>query len=135
MTTTNQALKQWVDEVAARTKPDNIYWCDGSQAEYQALINQMLESGDLIALNKDTYPNCYLHRSNPSDVARVEHLTFVCTSDQNDSGPNNLWMAPSEAHAKLDALFDGCMQGHHVCNSLLHGPDRFAVFTVRRRDH
>ncbi|MAF84348.1 MAG: phosphoenolpyruvate carboxykinase (GTP) [Chromatiales bacterium] len=110
MTTSNESLQQWVDEVAMLTKPDNIYWCDGSETEYQGLINQMLDSGDLIKLN-DNYKNCYLHRSNPTDVARVEHLTFICTPEEEDTGPNNHWMQPTDAHMKMDDLFSGCMQG------------------------
>lgn len=111
MTTTNAALRDWVDSVAALTKPAKIHWCDGSEAEYLSLIEEMQKSGDLIALNRKTYPNCYLHRSSPSDVARVEHLTFVCTTDRDDAGPNNNWMAPGQAHQKMDALFAGAMQG------------------------
>jgi phosphoenolpyruvate carboxykinase (GTP) len=110
-TTTNAALAAWVDEVAARTQPDAIHWCDGSDAEYGELLKLMLSTGTLEALNSTTHPNCYLHRSDPSDVARVEHLTFVCTDDRDDAGPNNHWMAPADAHAKIDALFDGCMRG------------------------
>ena len=98
-------------DVAALTQPDRIHWCDGSEAENDALIERMLESGDLIELNPKTHPNCYLHRSNPSDVARVEHLTFICTKNKDDAGPNNHWMDPAEAHAKIDALFAGCMRG------------------------
>ncbi len=67
--------------------------------------------GDLLALNNKTYPNCYLHRSNPTDVARVEHLTFVCTPDKAEAGPNNNWMPPADAHRKMDGLFEGCMAG------------------------
>ncbi len=111
MTTTNAALKQWVEEVAKQTQPDQIYWCDGSEAEYQSLIRKMLATGDLIKLNEKTHPNCYLHRSNPTDVARVEHLTYVCTASKDDAGPNNNWMDPKEANAKIDALFNGSMQG------------------------
>ena len=111
MTTTNNALAKWVDEVAALTKPDNIVWCDGSESEFDSLVDHMLETGALTKLNEETYPNCYLHRSNPSDVARVEHLTFICSKSQEDAGPNNNWMDPAEAHAKIDALFDGCMKG------------------------
>ncbi|MFN2301755.1 MAG: phosphoenolpyruvate carboxykinase, partial [Gammaproteobacteria bacterium] len=111
MTTTNKLLLAWVDEVARLTKPDRIHWCDGSDEENAALIEQMLESGDLIKLNKDTHPNCFLHRSDPSDVARTEHLTFVCTENEADAGPNNHWMSPADGHAKVDALFDGAMQG------------------------
>jgi len=110
MTTSNESLQQWVDEVTALTKPDNVRWCDGSEAEYQGLIDQMLDSGDLIKLN-DSYKNCYLHRSDPSDVARVEHLTFICTPNEEDAGPNNHWMKPADAHVKMGALFSGCMQG------------------------
>ena len=111
MTTSNQALQQWIDEVAKLTRPERIVWCNGSDAEYRGLVAEMLERGDLIALNQETHPNCYLHRSDPHDVARVEHLTFVCTEQAEDSGPNNNWMHPAEAHAQMDALFKGCMQG------------------------
>jgi phosphoenolpyruvate carboxykinase (GTP) len=111
MASTLEALRQWVDEVAALTRPERVQWCDGSDAEYRALVQHMLQTGDLIELNQQTHPGCYLHRSSPSDVARVEHLTFVCHADQHDSGPNNHWMAPADAHAKMDALFDGCMVG------------------------
>jgi phosphoenolpyruvate carboxykinase (GTP) len=110
MTTSNESLQKWVTEVATLTKPDTIHWCDGSEAEYQGLIDLMLENGDLTKLN-DSYENCYLHRSDPSDVARVEHLTFICTQAEDDAGPNNHWMKPSDAHAKMDELFSGCMQG------------------------
>jgi len=111
MTTTLSALQDWVDQVAKLTQPEDIHWCNGSDAEYKRLVNQMCRSGDLIPLNEDDYPNCYLHRSDPSDVARVEHLTFVCTEHEDDAGPNNHWMNPAEAHEKVDALFDGAMQG------------------------
>ena len=111
MTTTNQALLKWVEETATLTKPERIHWCDGSDAEYDSLIRLMLQRGDLVALNDKTYPNCYLHRSDPTDVARVEHLTFVCTPDKAEAGPNNNWMAPAEAHRKMDSLFEGCMRG------------------------
>ena len=111
MSTTNDALTKWVEEVAARTQPDNIVWCDGSDAEYDRMVDQMLETGTLSKLNEKTHPNCYLHRSDPSDVARVEHLTFVCSKNEEDAGPNNHWMDPAEAHKKIDALFDGCMKG------------------------
>ena len=111
MTTTLSELKEWVDSVAARTQPDNIHWCDGGEAENRLLIEEMCESGVLSPLNKEKFPDCYLHLSDPSDVARVEHLTFVCTSNQDDAGPNNNWMAPADAHEKIDALFDGAMKG------------------------
>ena len=111
MTSTLSALQDWVDQVAEVTQPENIHWCDGSEAEYQQLIDEMCQSGTLIPLNEKVYPNCYLHRSDPSDVARVEHLTFICTENEEDAGPNNLWMSPADAHHKIDALFDGAMKG------------------------
>ncbi|HET9835307.1 MAG TPA: phosphoenolpyruvate carboxykinase, partial [Rhodanobacteraceae bacterium] len=105
------ALNRWVEEVAQRTCPDHIHWCDGSDAEARQLTERMLKSGDLLELNQTTHPGCTLHRSAPSDVARVEKLTLICSKNQEDAGPNNNWMEPSEAHAKIDALFDGCMKG------------------------
>ena len=111
MSTSNQELQSWVEEVSEMTKPDNIYWCNGSKEEYEEFIQKMLGTGDLMQLNEETFPNCYLHRSDPSDVARVEHLTFICTEDSDDAGPNNNWMDPKEAHEKLDHLFENCMEG------------------------
>ncbi len=111
MPSTLEALNRWVDDVAHLTQPDQIHWCDGSDAEAAALRAQMLADGTLIELNQSTHPGCTLHRSHPSDVARVEHLTLVCTKNQADAGPNNHWMEPAQAHAKIDALFAGCMKG------------------------
>ncbi|MEX0733469.1 MAG: phosphoenolpyruvate carboxykinase (GTP) [Steroidobacteraceae bacterium] len=105
------ALRHWVMQIAGRTQPEQVHWCDGSEAEYRELIRRMLESGDLMKLNASSFPGCHLHRSNPSDVARVEHLTFVCTERQEDAGRNNHWMAPADARRRLDALFEGCMRG------------------------
>ena len=104
-------VSAWVDEVARLTQPAQIHWCDGSEAERRNLERELVASQALLPLNQTSFPGCYLHRSDPSDVARVEHLTFVCTTHRGDAGPNNNWMAPQEAHAKLDALFAGCMQG------------------------
>ena len=111
MSTSNKELQNWVEEVSRMTNPDDIYWCDGSKEEYENFIQIMLGTGDLMKLNEDTFPNCFLHRSDPSDVARVEHLTFICTDDAKDVGPNNNWMDPLEAHNKLDDLFENCMNG------------------------
>ncbi len=111
MTSKLESLNEWVDAVAERTRPDHVHWCDGSETEYQSLVQKMLETGDLIELNQDTHPGCYLHRSNPADVARVEKLTVVCHPKEEDAGPNNHWQEPAAAHAKIDALFDGCMEG------------------------
>jgi len=109
--TSNHALAEWVTEVAGLTRPEKIHWCDGSQQEYESLISLMLSTGDMVELNQASHPGCYLHRSDPGDVARVEHLTFVCTSEQETAGPNNNWMDPREAREKLHGLFDGCMKG------------------------
>jgi phosphoenolpyruvate carboxykinase (GTP) len=111
MTTTLSTLTQWVDEVASHTQPSNIHWCSGSEDEYKQLIEQMNADGTLTELNQDEYPDCYLHLSDPTDVARVEHLTYVCTDDKDDAGPNNNWLAPAAAHARIDALFEGAMRG------------------------
>jgi len=104
-------LQQWVDEAARLTRPDRIVWCDGSDAEYRRLIDEMLASGTLHEFDQQRYPGCYLHRSDPTDVARTEHLTFVCTRAQDDAGPNNNWMEPAEAKRKVGALFEGAMKG------------------------
>ena len=109
--TSNQRLSGWVDSIANHTRPDQIHWCTGDQQEYDRLTGEMLESGDLIELNRDTHPGCYLHYSDPGDVARVEHVTFICTSNRDDAGPNNHWMDPVQAKEKMQDLFDGCMQG------------------------
>ncbi|MDZ7790781.1 MAG: phosphoenolpyruvate carboxykinase (GTP) [Xanthomonadales bacterium] len=106
-----QALNDWVEQVATHTRAARIHWCDGSEAENERLIETMLEAGDLERLNPETHPDCYLHRSDPADVARVEHLTYVCSEHEEDAGPNNNWMAPAEAHALMNGLFAGCMEG------------------------
>ena len=106
MSTYNQELENWVNEVASSTNPDSIYWCNGSQDEYESFVSKMLDSGDLMKLNEESFPNCFLHRSDQSDVARVEHLTFICTDNKSDAGPNNNWMDPQEAHSRLDNLFE-----------------------------
>ena len=111
MTTSLPALRDWVQSVAAITLPENVHWCDGSDSEYKMLIQMMTKSGSLIELNQKEYPDCYLHRSDPSDVARVEHLTFICTKKQEDAGPNNHWMSPEKGHKKIDNLFKKAMAG------------------------
>ncbi len=107
----NPDVTNWVEEVAKVTLPDRIFWCDGSDLEFQMLERELVADKELLPLNQTSYPGCYLYRSNPSDVARVEHLTFVCTENPEDAGPNNHWMAPQAAHRKMDALFAGCMKG------------------------
>jgi phosphoenolpyruvate carboxykinase (GTP) len=109
--TSLRELQAWVDQVAELTRPDHIHWCNGSDEENAKLIQLQLDNGALIELNPETHPNCYLHRSDPTDVARVEHLTFVCTPAKEDAGPNNNWMDPAEARELMTAQFDGCMKG------------------------
>lgn len=104
-------LVQWIQEVAQLTQPKNIYICNGSESEYQKMIQLMLESGTLKALNPELRPNSYLACSDPSDVARVEDRTFVCSAHAKDAGPNNNWVPPAEMKAKLNHLFKGAMLG------------------------
>lgn len=105
------ALEGWVDEVARLTWPGHVEWCDGSDAEFERLVGRMLGDGTLIPLNGRVHPNCFLHRSDVNDVARVEDRTFICSRSPSDAGPTNNWAAPAEMHARLDALFDRCMHG------------------------
>ena len=107
----SKPVADWVASVRELTQPERVHWCDGSDAEYQQLMSELQASGELMKLNEEHYPNCFLARSHPSDVARVEHLTFVCTQHKDDAGPNNNWMAPGEAKAKMESLFKGCMKG------------------------
>ncbi|NDD75442.1 MAG: phosphoenolpyruvate carboxykinase (GTP) [Gammaproteobacteria bacterium] len=107
----SKPVGDWVHSIAELTQPEAIHWCDGSDAEYRQLMTELQKSGELLKLNPEHFPNCFLARSHPSDVARVEHLTFVCTTNPEDAGPNNHWMAPVEAHAKMRELFKGCMKG------------------------
>jgi len=104
-------LENWVDEVSRLTRPDRVVWCDGSGAEAQRLDEQMLRDGNTLRLNPQTYPNCYLHRSNPNDVARTEQVTFICTREKSDAGPTNNWMSPEEAKQKVGPLFESAMKG------------------------
>jgi phosphoenolpyruvate carboxykinase (GTP) len=107
----SKALAAWVAEVARLTKPDGIVWCDGSVEERKRLTEQAVAAGILIPLNQDKRPGCYLHRSNPNDVARTEDVTFICTPSKDDAGITNNWMAPDEAYQKLGGLLDGSMRG------------------------
>lgn len=110
-------LERWIEEQAALTKPDRVYWCDGSEREARDLIRIGMAEEKLAGnpvfheLNQATFPKAYLHRSHPTDVARTEHLTFICHPDKETAGANNNWMAPDEAKALMRRLSDGCMRG------------------------
>ncbi len=104
-------LEQWVESVASMTRPQQIVWCDGSVEELARIQEQMIREGHTVALNEKTYPNCYLHRSDPTDVARTEKVTFICSHNKDDAGPNNNWLAPAEAKKTLGGLFEGSMKG------------------------
>jgi phosphoenolpyruvate carboxykinase (GTP) len=134
---THKGIRRWVDEIAAMTQPDRILVCDGSDAERDKLIAESLGTGELIELNQQRMPGCYLHRSAPHDVARTEHLTFVCTNEKDDSGPNNNWMPPDEAKARLTPLFTGAMKGRtmYVVPFLMGPPgSRFSKVGVEITD-
>ncbi len=108
---TNAALLDFVRSVAARCRPERIFWVDGSETEKDALYAEAVEKGVLLKLNQEKLPGCYYHRSNPNDVARVEAFTFICTPYEDGAGPTNNWAPPAEMYQKLYALLDGAMEG------------------------
>ncbi len=109
--TASRALAEWVAEIARLAKPDRIHWCDGSEDEKRRLTQLAIDSGSLIALNAAKRPGCYLHRSNPNDVARTEQLTLICTPTREEAGPTNNWAAPDKTYRKLGGWLDGSMRG------------------------
>ncbi len=109
--TQHKKLLAWVDEVAAMCQPDQIYWCDGSQEEYDRLMQEMVDSGMAVKLNPEKRPNSFLFRSDVSDVARVENRTFIASKRKEDAGPTNNWIDPVELKATMTELYTGCMKG------------------------
>ena len=109
--TTNRYVLDWIDEMAKRTQPDEIIWITGEEAQLETLRAQAVATGELEKLNEEKLPGCYLHRTQPNDVARVEDRTFICCKKQEDAGPTNNWMDPQEMYAKLYKLYDGAMKG------------------------
>src|SRR5207249_9464321 len=109
--TANQTLLSWVEEVARLCQPDRIFWCDGSEQENQMLCDLMVQSGTLTKLNEKLRPGCYLARSHPSDVARVEDRTFICANARDDAGSTNNWADPVEMKRIQLGLFNGSMKG------------------------
>ncbi len=109
--TNHSRLKAWVDEMAALTQPDEVYWCDGSEQELESMFALLVKAGAAKKLNEAKRPNSYLVRSNPLDVARVEDRTFICSENEMDAGPTNNWKAPAAMRGELNRLFSGCMRG------------------------
>ena len=109
--TNNKTVLKWLDEVKALVNPDKVVWIDGSEEQLEAIRKEAVESGEMIKLNEEKLPGCYLHRTRPNDVARVEGRTYICTKMREDAAPINNWMETSEMKAKLIPLYDGCMKG------------------------
>ena len=109
--TKNQAVLDWIQQMATMTQPDQIVWIDGSEAQLEQLRDEAVASGEMIRLNQEKLPGCYLHRTAVNDVARVEDRTFICCRKEEDAGPTNHWMAPQEMYDKLNKLFTGSMKG------------------------
>ena len=109
--TQNRAVLDWIDQMVNLCQPDSIVWIDGSEAQLEELRAQAVATGELTKLNEEKLPGCYLHRTAPNDVARVEDRTFICCRKQEDAGPTNNWMDPQEMYAKLFQLYTGAMKG------------------------
>src|SRR5206468_2289607 len=109
--TSNSKLKAWVDETARLCQPDKIVWIDGSEAEKKRLEAEALSTGEIIKLNDELFPGCYYHRTAANDVARTEHLTYICTKTKGEAGPTNNWMSPEEGYRRAGEIFKGSMKG------------------------
>jgi phosphoenolpyruvate carboxykinase (GTP) len=109
--TAHPRLLAWVRQVAELTGPERVVWCDGSQQEWQRLTDELVEKNALVRLDPQKRPNSFWARTDPSDVARVEARTFICSIDEADAGPTNNWMAPDEMKRRMTELYDGCMRG------------------------
>ena len=109
--TENKYVKQWVAEMAELTAPDAVVWITGEEDQAEKLRQEAMKTGEIIKLNEEKLPNCYLHRTAINDVARVENRTFICTTKREDAGPTNNWMSPDECKAKLLPLYKGSMRG------------------------
>ncbi|MDM7914011.1 MAG: phosphoenolpyruvate carboxykinase (GTP), partial [Candidatus Eisenbacteria bacterium] len=108
----NQDLQKWVEDCAKLTRPDRIVWLTGSEEENEKVImGPALEQGVFVPMNEEKYPNCFFHRSSPTDVARTEQVTFICSEKKEDAGPTNNWMGPREARDRVRPLYEGCMKG------------------------
>ena len=135
--TNNEAVNAWVAEMAAMTKPDVVVWIDGSDSQLEGLRAQSVAVGEIIPLNREKLPGCYLHRSVVDDVARVEHRTFICSRKQEDAGPTNNWEDPAEMYARLRGLYDGCMKGrtmYVIPYSMAVPESPFAKFGIELTD-
>ena len=109
--TNNKAVLNWIEEMKVLTQPDKVVWIDGSDAQREALREEACATGEIVKLNQDKLPGCYLHRTAVNDVARVEGRTFICTKTKEDAGNINNWCDPDEMKAKLNALYEGSMKG------------------------
>jgi phosphoenolpyruvate carboxykinase (GTP) len=112
--TKNAKLLAWIDEMVTLAEPDSVYWCDGSKDEYDRLSALMVEAGTLLPLNPEKRPGCFLARSDPNDVARVENRTFICSREEVDAGPTNNWIDPDEMRETMKGLYTGCMRGRRM---------------------
>ena len=130
--TNNKNLLKWVEKMAALTQPAAIHWVDGSQAEDERSVREMVAGGTFIKLNQELWPGCYYAKSDPSDVARVEDRTYICSLSKDNAGPTNNWVDPFEMRRKLKDAFQWLhARTHHVCAALQHGTDRLANVSDR----